>query len=45
MPGLKFRILLDSEKQEEIFRDILIADTADFEIFYKAILTVYKHEL
>lgn len=42
MPGLKFRILLDSEKQEEIFRDILIADTADFEIFYTAILKAFE---
>jgi hypothetical protein len=38
MPGLKFRVLLDSEKKEEVFRDILIADTADFESFYKIIL-------
>jgi hypothetical protein len=37
MPGLKFRVLLDSEKNEEIFRDILISDTDDFESFYTAI--------
>jgi len=37
MPGLKFRVLLDSEKNEEIFRDILISDTDNFESFYKAI--------
>ena len=37
MPGLKFRVLLDSEKNEEIFRDILIRDTDDFESFYTAI--------
>ena len=38
MPGLKFRVLLDSEKKEEVFRDILIADTDNFESFYKIIL-------
>jgi len=37
MPGLKFRVLLDSEKNEEIFRDILIRDTDDFESLYTAI--------
>ncbi len=37
MPGLKFRVLLDSEKNEEIFRDILIRDTDNFESFYAAI--------
>jgi len=38
MPGLKFRVLLDSDKNEEVFRDILISDTSDFESFYHAIM-------
>jgi hypothetical protein len=38
MPGLKFRILLDSDKNEEVFRDVLISDTSDFETFYHAIM-------
>ena len=38
MPGLKFRVLLDSDKNEEVFRDILISDVSDFEAFYHAIL-------
>ncbi len=41
MAGLKFRVLLDSKDKSEIFRDILIADTANFESFYKAILDSY----
>lgn len=41
MPGLKFRVLLDSEDKTEIFRDILIADGNDFESFYRAILSAY----
>ena len=31
MPGLKFRVLLDSDKNEEVFRDIIISNEADFE--------------
>jgi hypothetical protein len=42
MPGLKFRVLLDSEKKEEVFRDILIADTDNFESFYKIILDSFN---
>ena len=38
MPGLKFRVLLDTDKNEEVFRDILISDVSDFEAFYHAIL-------
>jgi hypothetical protein len=38
MPGLKFRVLLDSEKNEEVFRDVLISDASDFESFYHAIM-------
>jgi hypothetical protein len=38
MPGLKFRILLDSDKNEEVFRDVLISDSSNFESFYHAIM-------
>ena len=41
MPGLKFRVLLDSEKNEEVFRDILISDMDDFESLYKIILEAF----
>ncbi len=44
MAGLKFRVLLDSEKDEEIFRDILISDTDNFESFYKAIMASFRFE-
>jgi hypothetical protein len=44
MAGLKFRVLLDSEKDEEIFRDILIQDTDDFESFYNAIIRAFRFE-
>lgn len=38
MPALKFRVLLDSDKKSEIFRDILINDDDNFESFYNIIL-------
>ncbi len=41
MAGLKFRILLDSKDKNEVFRDILISDKADFESFYRAIMDAY----
>lgn len=41
MPGLKFRVLLDSDKNEEVFRDILISNEADFETFYNAIMSAF----
>lgn len=41
MPGLKFRILLDSHKNEEVFHDILLSDNADFETFYNTILNAF----
>lgn len=44
MVGLKFRVLLDSEKDEEIFRDILISDTDNFESFYKAIMNSFRFQ-
>lgn len=36
--GLKFRVLLDSDSKEEVFRDILIPEDQNFEIFYQAIM-------
>ena len=42
MAGLKFRVLLDSENNSEIFRDILINDTDNFESFYKAIVQSFR---
>lgn len=41
MPGLKFRVLLDSDNNEEVFRDILISNEADFETFYHAIMAAF----
>jgi hypothetical protein len=38
MAGLKFRVLLDSDSDKEVFRDILIDDQDNFESFYKAIV-------
>ena len=42
MAGLKFRVLLDTNDKNEIFRDILIADSADFETLYRSILDAYQ---
>lgn len=40
MSALKFRVLLDSSSNE-VFRDILIDEKADFETFYRSILEAY----
>ena len=42
MAGLKFRILLDSKDKNEVFRDVLISDSDNFESFYKAMLSAYN---
>lgn len=42
MQGLKFRILLDSEAKAEVFRDIVISDSSDFETFYRAIISAFE---
>jgi hypothetical protein len=44
MPALKFRVLLDSESKEEVFRDILINDGDSFETLYKTILTAFNFQ-
>lgn len=41
MPALKFRVLLDSIKQEEIFRDIIINDSDNFQSLYNCILSSF----
>ena len=44
MGALKFRVLLDSEKDQEIFRDILIDENENFESFYRTILNSFNFE-
>ncbi len=41
MKGLKFRILLDSAENHEVFRDILINSNDTFEVFYQSILHAF----
>lgn len=41
MAGLKFRVLLDSIEEKEVFRDILINDDFNFEHFYNTILDAF----
>ena len=42
MASYKFRVLIDTDKSEEIFRDIVISSTENFEAFYFAILGAYE---
>ena len=44
MAGLKFRVLLDSDRNEEVFRDILINDSDNFESFYTAIINAFRFQ-
>lgn len=44
MAGLKFRVLLDSEGNTEIFRDILINDTDNFETLYKSVISAFNFQ-
>jgi hypothetical protein len=44
MATLKFRVLLDTEKESEIFRDILINDDDNFESLYHAIINSFRFE-
>ena len=41
MPSYKFRVLLDTEDQEDIFRDIVISANENFELFYRAVITAF----
>ena len=42
MPGLKFRILLDTKNNEEIFHDILVSDGENFETFFQTIINSFE---
>ncbi|MNU81485.1 Plasmid pRiA4b ORF-3-like protein [compost metagenome] len=44
MGTLKFRVLLDSEKDQEIFRDISINEEDNFESLYRTILNAFNFE-
>lgn len=44
MGALKFRVLLDTEQESEIFRDILINEKANFESFYHAIISSFRFQ-
>jgi len=44
MGSLKFRVLLDSEKDKETFRDILIDENENFETLYRAVLNAFRFE-
>lgn len=42
MAGLKFRVLLDSNQKQEVFRDIFIDANSTFEVFYQTILKSFE---
>jgi hypothetical protein len=42
MPGYKFRVLLDSEKNVEIFRDIELSGESTFAEFYDTIISSFS---
>lgn len=42
MPSYKFRVLIDNDDAEEIFRDIVISSDENFETFYRAILAAFE---
>jgi len=42
MASYKFRVLIDTDSSEEIFRDIVISTTENFETFYQAILAAFE---
>lgn len=44
MGALKFRVLLDTEKESEIFRDIIINEDDNFESLYNAIISAFRFE-
>lgn len=44
MSSYKFRVLLDSEQETEIFRDILVNRADNFESFYKAIVSSFRFQ-
>ena len=42
MPGLTFKVLLDSNLKDEVFRDIVLSDECNFEEFYHAIMNAFS---
>lgn len=42
MAGLKFRVLLDSKDKTEVFRDVIIPDSASFEDLFKISMQSYR---
>ncbi len=44
MAALKFRILLDTEKDNEVFRDIVINEDDNFESLYNAIVSAFNFQ-
>lgn len=42
MPSYKFRILIDTDTDEDIFRDIVISPSQNFETFYQAIIASFN---
>ena len=44
MGALKFRVLLDTEQETEIFRDILIDERDNFESLYHAIISAFRFQ-
>lgn len=44
MGALKFRVLLDTEQEAEIFRDILVDENDNFESLYQAIISSFRFE-
>lgn len=44
MGAVKFRVVIDTEKEEDIFRDILINEELTFENFFHAIMSAFEFE-
>lgn len=44
MGALKFRVLLDTEQESEIFRDIIIDENDNFESLYNAIISSFRFQ-
>ena len=44
MSSYKFRILIDTDENEEIFRDIVISKSDNFEIFYQSIMAAFDFD-
>ena len=44
MGALKFRVLLDTDQDAEIFRDILVDENDNFESLYQAIIASFRFE-